>query len=351
MPWIRPSLSNLLDRCRGDIETNLPGADARLRRSNLGVLAGVVAALAHGLYGALDWLSRQILPFDAEGDELDRHAAFWLAEPRKAAEPAVGQITVAGTDGAVVEAGSVWVRSDGAEFAADAEAIVAGGSATVAVTAVEPGAAGNTDAAAPLTPALPIAGVQSAVVAASGLTLGADAESDDELRSRLLARPKQPPHGGAAFDYVSWALEVSGVTRAWCYPREQGDGTVTVRFVRDNDANIIPDAAAVVEVQNYIDGRCPVTAEVFVAAPVALPLDFVFAAITPNTQTVRDGVAAALADLISREAEPGGTLPISRIRATISTAPGVSDYVLTSPAADVATGTGQMTTQGEVTWP
>jgi uncharacterized phage protein gp47/JayE len=78
---------------------------------------------------------------------------------------------------------------------------------------------------------------------------GSDEESTDELRARLLARLQNPPHGGNATDYEAWAKEVSGVTRAWSYPLELGAGTVTVRFVRDDDASPIPDAGEVAAVQ------------------------------------------------------------------------------------------------------
>lgn len=351
MAWYRPTLPTLLDRGRGDIEGSLSGSDASLRRKNLGALAGLLAVVAHGLYGAIASVARTILPFDAEKEELDRHATFWLDQPRKAAESATGDYVFSGTDGTIVESGAVLVRDDGVEFATDAEATIADGTATVAITALAAGAAGNTEAGASLSLASPIAGIGGGVVAVGGLTQGADTETDDELLPRVLARPKQPPHGGADFDYETWAKEVAGVTRAWCYPLEQGAGTVVVRFVRDNDAEIIPDAGAVNTVQTYIDERRSVTADVYVVAPVIDAVDYVFASLTPNTQANRDGIAAALADLHARESSPGATILLSQTRATISTVPGVIDYVLSSPATDVVNATGHMSVLGDITWP
>ena len=58
-----------------------------------------------------------------------------------------------------------------------------------------------------------------------GIAGGADEQSDLLLLQRVLARLRQPPHGGADFDYIRWALEVPGVTRAWVYPLELGAGT------------------------------------------------------------------------------------------------------------------------------
>ena len=44
MPFARPSLADLIARAAADIEAGLPGADARLRRSNLAVLGRMHAA-------------------------------------------------------------------------------------------------------------------------------------------------------------------------------------------------------------------------------------------------------------------------------------------------------------------
>lgn len=352
MPFNRPTLQTLVARAQGDIESNLPGTDAKVRRSNLNILGKLVAGVAHGLYGHIAWAARQILPFEAEAEELDRHANFWLSVPRKPATPARGSVPILGANGKVIPEGTVLIRADGAEYATDAEATIAAGTATVAITAVVAGAAGNAIAGTMLTLASPLDGINSSVtVPVDGLTQGADVETDDELRVRVLARPKEAPHGGAQFDYVNWALEVSGVTRAWCYPLEQGDGTVTVRFVRDNDAGIIPDAAEVAAVQAYIEARYPVTGHVFVVAPIAAPIDFVFSAVDPATLAVKDAIAAELADLINRESEPGGPILITHLRAAISIAAGENNYVLTSPAADVVHAAGYMATMGNITWP
>ncbi len=350
MSFTRPSLQTLIDRAQSDIEAGLPGADAGLRRSNLGVLSLLLAGASHGLHGHIAWLADQVIPDTAEAEYLDRWATLWLDQPRKAAAAATGNVTFTGTSGTLIPAGTALIRADGVEFTTDTDATLSGGTITAAVTAVEAGAAGNASAGVAVTLTTPIAGVTSAaVVASGGLTGGSDTESDDDLRARLLERLKEAPHGGASFDYVTWALEVAGVTRAWCYPQELGVGTVTVRFVRDDDASIIPDAGEVSTVQAYIDARRPVTAQVTVVAPVAAPLDFTIA-VTPNTAAVKAAVEAELTDLLRREAEPGATILLSHIREAISIAAGETNYTMTAPAADVTHTTGQIATMGTITW-
>lgn len=349
MPFIRPDLATLIARAEADIETRLPGADARLRRSNLNVLARVHAAAAHGLYGYLDWIARQVIPDTADAEILDRWASWWRVERRLAAA-AVGSVTLTGTNGAVIAAGTSLMRSDGAEYTVDAEATIAGGLAIVSVTAVEAGQAGNAVAASALSLITPVIGVNAAgFVAVGGLTGGADSELDPSLRARLLARVQMPPHGGADFDYVTWALEVPGVTRAWVYPLETSANNVTVRFVRDGDASLIPDAAEVATVQAYIDARRPVTADVSVVAPIADPLAYTIH-ISPDTAAVRAAVEAELRDLHQREAVPAGTLLLSHMREAVSLAAGETDNVLTVPNTNVVSATGHISTFGGITW-
>lgn len=349
MPFSRPELADLIDRAIQDIEARLPGTDARLRRSNLNVLARTHSGAVHGLYGYLDWIARQVLPDTADAEILERWASIW-GVTRKAASFAVGPVTLTGTTGAVVPAGTVLQAADGQEFATNAEVTLAAGTATAQVTALVAGQAGNLVAGTTLTLVSPVAGVNAqATVASGGLTGGADTETDDTLRARLLSRIQAPPHGGAKSDYIAWALEVAGVTRAWVYPAELGLGTVTVRFVRDDDASIIPDAAEVTAVQTYLDALRPVTAGLTVVAPIAVPLNPTIQ-LTPNTSTVQAAVQAEIADLLRREAEPGGTILISHIREAISLAAGETNHVLTVPAGDVTHTTGQIATMGTITW-
>ncbi len=354
MAFDRPTLPQLIERIQTDIGGRLPGTDPHLRRSMLGVLARVEAGTAHSLYGYLDWLAKQILPDLAESEILDRWAAWWDVA-RKAASPAVGDVTLSGTDGSVITAGTAMQRSDGAEYTVDADVTVAGGTATTAVTASVPGQDGNSDAGVTLSLVSAVAGVQSgAVVAAGGLTGGADIETDDALRDRLRDRVQKPPQGGSVADYEAWGLEIEGVTRVWVMPLWLGIGTVGVFFVRDDDASIIPDAAEVQTVQDYIDSVRPVTANVTVLAPTAVAVDMTIN-LAPNTAVVQAAVTAAITDLFRREAgvEDGsgsGTILISHINEAISLADGETDHVIITPAADVTFSAGEIGVLGAITY-
>jgi uncharacterized phage protein gp47/JayE len=349
MPFNRPTLSALVERIAADIEARLPGADARLRRSNLSVLARIQAGVAHGLYGYVDFVARQVIPDTADQDYLERWASVW-GIARKSAVAATGNVVFSGSNTTQIPAGVVLQRSDGAEFVTTATGVIAGGSASIAVVARVPGEGGNTPGATQLALAAQILGVSStAVTAAAGLVSGAEVEADDDLRQRLLSRIQQPPQGGASNDYVTWALEVPGVTRAWVFPQWLGAGTVGVFFVRDGDEDIFPDTDAVQVVADYIEARRPVTAELYVMAPTPQPVNFTLS-ISPESEAVRQAVQAELADLFSREAEPGGTILLSHLNEAVSLATGENDHVITVPATDVEADPGAMPTLGVITW-
>lgn len=348
MPFKRPSLSELITRIRDGIFSRL--TFEQLRRSDAEVYAKEIAGASHELHGHLQFIAQNVIYDTSTSEYLDRWAGIWLTQPRLAATAATGNVTVSGTNGVTIPADTVLVSAAGIEYSTNADATIAGGSALLNVTALTTGANTNLSAGSQLSLTTPITGVAStATVDGNGIAGGTDQEDDAKLRARLLARIQQPPHGGAAHDYVNWALEVPGVTRAWVYPMELGLGTVTVRFVRDDDASLIPDAGEVATVYDYIEARRPVTAQLTVVAPVAVPLNFTITA-TPNTTEVRTAIETELRDLIRRESEPGGTILLSHIREAISIAAGETNYVMTSPSADVTNTTGNMTTFGTITW-
>lgn len=360
--YSRPTLAQLISRIRADVLARL-GVDEALRRADAEVYSRALSGGINGLYGYLDFLGAQMLPDTASAEYLDRHAAIWLSVPRKAAVAGVGyaQFTVAA--GAVIPAGTVMLSAAGVQFTATADATVVATTATVPVQAVTTGAAGNLALGQTLSLASPIAGVNTSGTVSTAISGGTDAESDAALRARIIARIQEAPHGGAFNDYVAWAKEVPGVTRAWVYPGEMGAGTLSLRFMRDNDAIPIPDANAVATVQAYIDARRPVTAKVYVVAPVAVALNFTMS-VSPNTQVVKDAVTAMLATLILREAIPGGfywdfsqsalvaggMLLITHINEAISGASGETDHALSVPSGNVTLSTGQISTLGTITW-
>jgi uncharacterized phage protein gp47/JayE len=345
-------------RIRGDINSRLPGADAGIPRTAEYAIGRALAGGIHGLQGVGEWLAKQVVPGpDSDASTLEQWL-ITLGSPRKVAERSTGVLRIFGDDATPVPAGTEFQKADGTVVDTDALVTIVdqGGSNYIdaAVTAVETGTEGNAEIGTTLTLVSPAAGVDSEATVqddgeGSGLTGGTAIESRDEMWVRVQQRFSYPPGAGTEADYERWALEVSGVTRAWAQGQALGAGTVRVLFVRDNDASIIPDGAEVAAVQAYIDDdKAPVTANVTVAAPTAKTLNYQIANITDAT--ARDNIDSALEDYILRAGEPGGTLPIEELIGAVDLAVGSTGFDLVSPAADVTHTTLELPVHGTITW-
>ncbi|MCU0119531.1 baseplate J/gp47 family protein [Pseudomonas sp. B2M1-30] len=345
MPFETPSLPVLIKRTQSDL------AGDSLRQSDAQVLARTLGGAAYGLYGYLDWIAEQILPDTADESTLERIAALRLNQPRKPAQVATGSVSYSATAGAVLDVDTLLQSNDGRTYKVTAARTSVNGVNSTSIAALEAGSLGNADAGLTLTPVQPITGIvgNSFVVLAPGLSGGVARESLESLRSRVIRSYRVIPHGGSASDYETWALEVPGVTRAWCRGGFLGPGTVGVYIMRDDDPQPVPNADQLAEVQAYIDPLRPVTAEVHVQAPVQVPVVYQLK-LTPDTTAVRAAVEAQLRDLHNREADLGEKLLISHIREAISSTSGESDHVLTAPVADVSAAANQLLTFGGCVW-
>jgi len=354
MPFNRPPITTLQQRTASDFE--LAGLDPEVANAVVDGVRQALVGVSHGLHGHLDAQAKNYHPGTAKGEDLERHATWWGVGLLPATASGGNAVFSGGIDGSPIPVDTVMVRDDGAEFVVGAEVTISGGSATVALTAVKAGVDGNTDAGTTLSLVETLEGVPSqATVDGNGLTGGTEIEEEEAQRARLNRRVQNPIHGGSLTDYVTWALEFPGVTRAWAYGNEMGAGTVTVRFMMDDTyADGIPLAANATALFDYIEPLRPAgMSGLFVVPPIATPLNPIIK-LSPNTTLVQAAVQAELEDLIRRvQPEDGtgkGTLKISHIREAVSLAAGEKDHEIVSPAANVTLGDGEITTLGTPTW-
>lgn len=339
----------MINRTRTDLLARL-SQDDTLRRDDAEAYARVMAEGLNGLYGYLDWQATQYLPDLAAQEGVERWASM-LGEWYTDATAASGQIPVVGTIGASISLTARWQNTAGVLYKPVASVVLASSPQLIDVQCEVTGVAGNLGEGELLTLISPVAGVQSqSAVPESGIQGGDDQEDVEGLRAKVLLRLREPPQGGSEADYLRWALAAHpSVTRAWVYPGEQGAGTVVVRVVCDDLSDPIPTPQVVAAVQSYINQRRPVTSEATALAPVADAIPYTIA-LEPDTPEVRARVASALADLHRRDAEPGGTLRLSRISEAISLAEGETSHVLSVPAADVVMAVGHFPVLGAITW-
>lgn len=349
MPMVRPSPTQLRDRITAAFSTLTDGADPRLLRSVEMVLARVQVICSQELLSAISWASRQMHISTADADGVPARAATYRIGP---ADPvaARGPVTIAGNVDASLAALTELRRQDDARYrTVETCEIGGGGTGTVDVVAVAPGRAGNAIAGTTLTIVEPVANIApGATVGADGLRGGLDVEGFESVRARTLARIQKPPQGGADRDYEAWVQEVVGKTRVWVNPITPSPGYVTVYFLMPDGS--IPAPATVELVAAHIEAVRPTSAlNVFVLAPVADEIDFEIA-IAPDATSVREAAEAELADMLLREATPGGTIPSSRITATISAAAGEYSHERTEPPGSIVSAPGHIARLGSITW-
>ena len=373
MPFNRPSLSDLRAMVAQDIAAALPGTDPLLRFSNLGVLSQVLAGLSHLHYGYIDWVAQQAVPYTATDEFLEMWAALRNIT-RNPATQASGPVTFSGNAGASIPTGTALSRSDGTPCTVTAGgAIGSGGTVTVSVQInADPagltGAFGNCAAGTQFNLTSPIAGVQPMGTAASAFTGGADLEAYGSLRSRMLQAFQVTPQGGAGSDYITWALAVPGVTRAWVTPLGMGAGTVTVRFMMDGaesayngfpqgtngvaaaETRATPATGDQLAVANAIYPLQPVTALVYAVAPTPNAVNFTLTGLTGASALLQSQIAASIAGVFQLLGAPGGTVPLSAIESAIAALPGTSGFVITSPAGNIASPVGALPVLGTVTY-
>ena len=370
MPFSRPTLSDLRRQVASDIASSVPGSDPLLRIANLKVTGDVQAGLAHLHYGYLDWIAKQAVPYTASGEFLEAWGAFKNVY-RKAATAASGSVTFSGAVGATIPSGSTVVRGDGETYATQSAVVVgSGGTAVAAVVDSTAGASGNCVSGTAMTLGSAITGVQSIGAASTAIAGGADAEADDDFYARVLGAFQSVPQGGAGNDYVTWALQVPGVTRAWFNGSGFGAGTVVVYAMLDdaesahngfpqgvngvatNETRGTPTATGdQLIIANYLYALQPVTALVYVCAPTAAPQNFTISGLSSATTATRSAIAAAIANVFAQYGTPkGGMVALSYIESAIAAIPGTAGFVITVPAGNITTTIGQLPTVGTISY-
>jgi len=219
----------------------------------------------------------------------------------------------------------------------------------------------NQLAGAVLTLQSPIAGVDDEVNAnPAGLGGGSDQETDEALRSRMLDRIQNPIAHFNVAEITAVAKAVPGVTRVFVFEVTPAVGDVTVYFMRDNDSPAIPDGTEVQAVKDALDEIRPAntaTGDLIVAAPTAVPTNYTFTALVPNTASMKAAIQASLVQFYAERTQVGQNVKADAYRSaifnTVDTVTGdeVTSFTLSTPTGDVAITAGQIGTLGNVTFP
>ena len=167
------------------------------------------------------------MPDTATGSDLYRIAAIYSLALRPAGGSS-GAIVLASSQTVGITSGQVLVVN-GLRFQVSAGGTYSNG-AIVPITSVDTGSATNLPAGTSLVwQSSPNFVAPTALVAAPGLIGGIDAETDQGLRARLLARIQNAPGGGNWAQFAEAASNSSSaVQQAFVYPTYSGPSTVLI---------------------------------------------------------------------------------------------------------------------------
>lgn len=262
----------------------------------------------------------------ATGEDLDRVAADRKAIYRKEATKAVGEVEITGAAGTNVPIG-VAVTSSSAQFrVTKAGTIGESEKITVPVMCTVGGTVGNVAAGAITGFGVSYTGMHS-VTNKEPTEGGYDAETDEDLRSRLLAAIRDPGTSGNAAHYREWALSVPGVGGARVAECWNGNGTVKVTIISaDHGA---AEENIVAAVKNAIEESRPIGADVTVVSAQEKAVNIsatVTLASGASVDAAKQDFELKLSEYLEKSAFQSSEVSYAKVGALLMSSSGVDDY-------------------------
>lgn len=358
-----PTTADIKAQIIADIESAIGQTTPILPKAAWRVLAGALAGALSLCYRFALWAYRQI--FAATADEealLARGAQYGLAPSAAVAAKLTADAT--GTTGTTIPAATLWY-SGTMVYSQTADVVIAAGVATVEVECLTAGDAGNLSNGETISLASPIAGVDADATIASTVTTGEDEESLESFRAQVQEREARRPQGGAAADYVQWALEVPGIVKAFAHRITPGYATVFPLIVLTGSAgDRLPDASKQAEVLAYLSDahRKPLQSTPIVGVMDEIVFDVTVTTVSPATAAVKAAIEDAIeAYLLTRYPRqyPDETAPVDVVSAAglsgVAVDAGMESGTLTMeadgvPAATYTLAAGELAIFGSIAW-
>lgn len=322
--------------------------------SDIGVRLKVLASQLFSLNHRVECLKAQVFPQTATGVELDYHAAT-RGLTRKAAAAAVGTLrfareSTAPTDIIIPEGVVCAGSSDSAlRFVTTSQGVIPAGGTFAQLPARAQNRGVQTNIApniidVMITPVQSVSGVSNP----AAFTGGADSETDEQLRARLLSSFATISNGTNTSFYYDFVMGFDGVASANVVPRANGRGTVGVYLAGAGAA--LPDAL-LCKIGAKLTEAKEINVDVTVAnarlTPVNLTLE-----ISGNSGVDFDGlrvectksIKAFFAGLLV-----GQNLLLSGISNALYRTQGLYNYKLSAPIKDLAAADDELFVVGSIT--
>lgn len=293
-----PTTEEINDRIISDIESSISQSTPLMFKAFSRVLAFALAGVFTILYKFGQWAIKQIFTITQDDDSLElKGDQYDIARTAAVAAELTAGFT--GDNGTVIPAGQQFRGdSNGFLYSLQSALEIAGGVAVGNLLCLTSGELSNLVNGSTLTILQPIAGLDNQATISATVTEGEDQESIENYRARISEREKTPPQGGSLVDYILWAKEVAGITRAFAWGHREvpaiAEGRIFVYPLNDGEASRIPSAPKLTEVQEYIDDptRAPMQVVIInVSAMTEVVFDIDVSALDPDTAAIQAAFA------------------------------------------------------------
>lgn len=336
-----PTTQELSATIVGSIEAQIGQSVPLLPKAFIRVLAKVLAATFITLYKYIGFIGLQLFVRTASGSPtvingktitplIEWGRLIGLGDPLKAtAAELTINVTVESQTGSLPSGSQLLGESNGVTYLTIGAVLLDAPTVAVQVrAAADPngsggvGELGNLDPGATLNFANPLPNVARAAVVTAQTVTGADAETIDSYRQRVIDRFQRRPQGGAYADYAIWGEEVAGITNVYPYTGYPGEVNVYVESATEADgvptqAQLDAVSASIEADQNGLASRRPVGALVNTLPITRLSFDVTVAGVqADDLATLQSDIVGAVEGYFL-QAEPfivGLDVPPSRDR-------------------------------------
>ena len=241
-----PTTQDQADQNLANLESRVGQTSPLADQAFLRVLAIMEALGYTSLYKFAVDRAKQNLALTAQDKDLDEIGNEY-GVGRKPAEAAVLTISLPAVNGTVIPTTVDFTGdANGVRYFPNASAIAAGGFAILDVTAEDTGVVGNLQVDDTMSIGTQVPGAESTATVTVIVNVGANKETDEVYRPRVLDEIRSEGGGGNSFDYRKWSEEVAGVARAYPFagqPATVGTPADRTVFV-EADTTIEPDGIA-----------------------------------------------------------------------------------------------------------
>lgn len=247
-----PTAAEIKARIIADIETEINQTVPTLSKSFVRVLSGALAGMFLLIYQATLWVYRQIFP-DTADDVTIALLGDLVNVLRLPAEFALLQADATGVETYTIQTGVLFQGSNSIVYKVTTGGTIAGGVASIELTAQTAGEIGNLPNGSILNIIQPDSNLSGTAEVTATIESGDDQETLDAYRSRVSGEYKKRRTGGAPADYESWGLETPNFD--WISPLDDPDtaGEVIVYGRVDNQTDGIPTGNQLAELDDFLN--------------------------------------------------------------------------------------------------